>query len=558
MDNDNVGIEIGGSDPIDDISIERSEFSGSQIAVQILGATGIGSDISIHYNIIDGNTLHGVDNNILNPTVDAEYNWWGDASGPSGEGPGTGDAVSVNVDFDPWLMVPPVIWYVDEVPPGGGFNDVEAFVTKIYKAISVEFIVEIISENVPHGVYGMGIAVSTDIDLDIDSFQVWYAEYMGAGADWFYQDYPWTSPYSELTASGTGITATGEGILGEKVFTVDIPFELLYGSAPYYFAIQFRTNLLGTYPSGLDLWAQTDANLFEPEIIPPHVILEDLEDEIVLDLSYYPLYVNDGSTDWDEVSIPVDIAIEDIYELSFWEKIDLHSTSGWDVNVILGVDCDGDGDFEADIEEWHIGTNHHTLPVLHGDSFVEMDGMYGVINYGACGGLCGDLGWTEVDAYNAPGMGWAWWTPNDLGTGFASFWDGAGLDDFQAWLDNNGDDSLIDVGDRVKVLKLVIGGSGSWMDETAYVDLARINGETVLDETNLIEPLEKRQVALIDKIDDVIAKINVGDYKGALCKLEKDIRPKLDGVCKHTWAKYPLTNLLDKIDAVVDILEALL
>jgi len=35
-------------------------------------------------------------------TVNAEDNWWGDDSGPSGAGPGSGDPVNTNVDFDPW------------------------------------------------------------------------------------------------------------------------------------------------------------------------------------------------------------------------------------------------------------------------------------------------------------------------------------------------------------------------------------------------------------------------------------------------------------------------
>jgi hypothetical protein len=64
-----------------------------------------GSDTSVvtaHFNTIDGNTSYGVDTTA--PAVDAESNWWGDASGPSGQGPGTGDAVSTNVDFEPWLM----------------------------------------------------------------------------------------------------------------------------------------------------------------------------------------------------------------------------------------------------------------------------------------------------------------------------------------------------------------------------------------------------------------------------------------------------------------------
>ncbi len=38
--------------------------------------------------------------------VDARGNWWGDASGPSGEGPGTGDEVSEDVEYLPWLPEP--------------------------------------------------------------------------------------------------------------------------------------------------------------------------------------------------------------------------------------------------------------------------------------------------------------------------------------------------------------------------------------------------------------------------------------------------------------------
>jgi hypothetical protein len=56
-------------------------------------------------NNIFGNTTWG----LLNETgvlVNAENNWWGAADGPSGSGPGSGDAVSADVDFTPWLVVP--------------------------------------------------------------------------------------------------------------------------------------------------------------------------------------------------------------------------------------------------------------------------------------------------------------------------------------------------------------------------------------------------------------------------------------------------------------------
>ena len=36
-------------------------------------------------------------------TLDATYNWWGDCSGPSLEGPGSGDSVGLGVVYEPWL-----------------------------------------------------------------------------------------------------------------------------------------------------------------------------------------------------------------------------------------------------------------------------------------------------------------------------------------------------------------------------------------------------------------------------------------------------------------------
>jgi len=54
-----------------------------------------------HNNIVD-NTGYGVQNTDPTTIIDAEYNWWGDASGPGGVGPGIGDEVSDGVDYDYW------------------------------------------------------------------------------------------------------------------------------------------------------------------------------------------------------------------------------------------------------------------------------------------------------------------------------------------------------------------------------------------------------------------------------------------------------------------------
>jgi len=56
--------------------------------------------IEVHQNNIAGNSPYGVWGNV---TVNATYNWWGSASGPGPVGPGTGDNVSTNVLYDPWL-----------------------------------------------------------------------------------------------------------------------------------------------------------------------------------------------------------------------------------------------------------------------------------------------------------------------------------------------------------------------------------------------------------------------------------------------------------------------
>jgi parallel beta-helix repeat protein len=68
--------------------------------------------IAISCNIISGNTNYGVKVNTTNVSqmVNAEDNWWGDASGPyhpTLNPTTTGDAVSDNVDFDPWATSTP-------------------------------------------------------------------------------------------------------------------------------------------------------------------------------------------------------------------------------------------------------------------------------------------------------------------------------------------------------------------------------------------------------------------------------------------------------------------
>lgn len=81
--------------------------------IKVRGLNGV---ISINFNSIAGNLLSGVKaDQSLGQAIDATCNWWGDASGPSGVGPGSGDSVTANVVFTPW-----------QISPGGPCSDCAA------------------------------------------------------------------------------------------------------------------------------------------------------------------------------------------------------------------------------------------------------------------------------------------------------------------------------------------------------------------------------------------------------------------------------------------------
>lgn len=90
VDNPTTGNSIFGNDIHDNL-------------IGILNSTGANS---AHYNNIHGNTVFGISNLDALNTFDAENNWWGAATGPGPVGPGTGDNVSLFVDFTPFLTAP--------------------------------------------------------------------------------------------------------------------------------------------------------------------------------------------------------------------------------------------------------------------------------------------------------------------------------------------------------------------------------------------------------------------------------------------------------------------
>ena len=93
------------------VSIDDNQIHQNDYGIYLESVTG-GSTVLINSNRLAGNDDYGlyVEDSVV--VVDATYNWWGDASGPSGGvadpitstiADGTGVAVSEHVHFDPWM-----------------------------------------------------------------------------------------------------------------------------------------------------------------------------------------------------------------------------------------------------------------------------------------------------------------------------------------------------------------------------------------------------------------------------------------------------------------------
>lgn len=85
--------------------------------VKVMGTT---TGFAANNNYIYCNTGYGAENT-TGVSLDFENNWWGDSDGPGPVGPGDGDTVSANVDYDPWLTVSEV--WVDDDWAGSACGD---------------------------------------------------------------------------------------------------------------------------------------------------------------------------------------------------------------------------------------------------------------------------------------------------------------------------------------------------------------------------------------------------------------------------------------------------
>ena len=105
-----------GRDLSENVNVEGNTFTGNKYGIYVFDTQTTLAGITVNFNSIAGNSRYGAWNQ-GGETLDATKNWWGAASGPSGVGPGDGDAVSTKVLYSPWLGVEagtvPMTWGVD-------------------------------------------------------------------------------------------------------------------------------------------------------------------------------------------------------------------------------------------------------------------------------------------------------------------------------------------------------------------------------------------------------------------------------------------------------------
>ncbi len=111
MTENNTGVYLRALDStatLTGVSITENEIlNNKQYGILVTADAASGNEAHLN-NIVDNDW--GIKNNDNTVEFNATCNWYGDICGPSGEGPGDGDAVSTQVDFNPWL--------IDKAPEG--------------------------------------------------------------------------------------------------------------------------------------------------------------------------------------------------------------------------------------------------------------------------------------------------------------------------------------------------------------------------------------------------------------------------------------------------------
>jgi hypothetical protein len=169
----------------------------------------------------------------------------------------------------------------------------------------------------------------------------------------------------------------------------------------------------------------------------------------------------------------VDLTILEIgNDMKYWRKI-LNCAplaACWHPNIILGIDKNLNGRYDADDLQWQWSSVDGVADpkYLHGDTFIQCESP---VPAGAP-----DLNWVEVDAYATYNC----YNPDITGTtyNFAHY-----LPILNYQLGVGTADGITPLS-RVRALKVLAGGAGSWLAYDALVDKVSLGGVLRIDEPN--------------------------------------------------------------------------
>lgn len=187
---------------------------------------------------------------------------------------------------------------------------------------------------------------------------------------------------------------------------------------------------------------------------------DGLLDESVIDTLSHVLYVLDGTQQMSTITYELKDPITfSEFDMTFLQEQVLDGTGAnvFGASVILGVDANDDGHYDAKDLAWHIGDTRHDPGVLNEDTFVSMDAL--------------PSSETMVTARDVP----QWWTPNVAGDGF-NLVDPNCYNTLETVV-NQCTDVRFDPDDKIEVIRLVLGGSGSWEDVAYRLTTLGVSGE---------------------------------------------------------------------------------
>ncbi len=180
---------------ITDNNIAKDSTSGGIFIGQSGSGTMDSSQVTVYLNNIVGNKQYGIFNDSATGTLDATNNWWGDPSGPSGNGHGTGDTISDKVNYEPWLNAPypegkPIRFTsVEEgTVTNGTFDATEEANTEVVVTGSATITVAKYSDNPGTGFTGdigkyIDVYLTSDSDVTEIEIRLYYTDAEVAGKD---------------------------------------------------------------------------------------------------------------------------------------------------------------------------------------------------------------------------------------------------------------------------------------------------------------------------------------------------------------------------------------